>query len=84
MPNYSYECSCGHAFQDFRSMEKRKNAPCPNCGAEASQVIGGQAAVHSFKLGWFEHIADEPVYARNKAELRSLCERHGCYATGFD
>lgn len=47
MPMYDYFCSgCEHEFEEARRMEERHTAPCPSCGATASQVI---SAPH-FKL----------------------------------
>jgi len=35
MPIYEYKCECGHEFDDFLSISKRKKptkTPCPECG----------------------------------------------------
>jgi putative FmdB family regulatory protein len=85
MPNYSYRCRCGNTFNAFKPMVERHTAECPACGDAAAQTICHTPPnLVDFKYGWFEHIAPEPVYARSKKELRSLCERHNCYATGVD
>lgn len=84
MPMYTYECGCGFQFEDAKSIDDRKTCKCSNCGETARQIIGRPAGVIPFQLGWFEHIAAEPLYIRNKDELRAACEENNCYATGFD
>ncbi len=83
MPSYNYICKpCGE-FTTFRSMANRAFAKCPNCGKMAKQTVCSRpAGVHGFKFGWYENLDLEPVYVRNKKHLRSLCERHECYAPG--
>ena len=81
MPMYTYECpKCGVVFETFKKMSRRKSAKC-NCGARAAQVIGRIGGTSVFD-GHFEHIASEPIEAKNKKELREICNRHGVYAPG--
>lgn len=84
MPMYTYECSCGNEFEDVRSIADRKTCSCPKCGGDAAQGISRRTNAIPFQLGWFEHIADNPVYIHNKRELREVCDRHECSAAGFD
>lgn len=83
MPYYNYECSKGHEFEAINSIENRALSKCGKCGSIGKQTISRRpAAVHPFKYGEFEHIASEPLYIRNKQELRDACEKHECYAPG--
>lgn len=83
MPIYTYECKkCQAVFEAFNSIASRKQSQCPKCGENGDLTIGRPAAVHGFKLGWFEHIAHEPVYIKSKKHLKEECERRGCYAPG--
>ncbi len=81
MPIYNYECACGKEFTEWNSIEDRSTAKCPACNAKAKQVLS-IPAVHDFKLGWFEHITDQPVRVGSKKELKEMCDRHGVYAPG--
>lgn len=51
--------------------------------AEAEVILqsrSGQVApaVHIFQEGFYEHIADKPIYIKSKKELRRVCAEHGC------
>lgn len=83
MPLYNYECSCGREFQEWASIEERKNVRC-ECGKVAKQTICAPR-VHKFdvQLGEFEHITKDTVYAGSKQELKDLCKKHECYAPGI-
>lgn len=40
MPMYDYKCDhCGATFEELRSLAERQNAPCPECGQQASKVL---------------------------------------------
>jgi putative FmdB family regulatory protein len=83
MPLYNYQCSCGNEFESFNKIDDRALAKCEICGNLAEQTLSRRpAAVHNFKLGWFEHIAPDPVYAKSKKHLKELCNRYDCYAPG--
>lgn len=83
MPSYNYICKTHGNFTMYNSMADRAFAQCPNCAKMAEQTVCSRpAAVHEFNLGEFHDIDLVPVYARNKKELRSLCERFDCYAPG--
>ena len=81
MPLYNYKCPKGHEFEDFKSMNERHCAECPKCGKVANQTLSAPK-VHKDHLGWFEHIAPEPVYVKSKKHLKELCNRYDCYAPG--
>lgn len=83
MPLYNYKCSCGNEFEAFEKMDHSAFSKCPHCGSNGNQTICRRpAAVHDFKLGWFEHIAPDPVYVKSKKHLKELCNRYDCYAPG--
>jgi putative FmdB family regulatory protein len=40
MPTYDHECyECGHAWEDFYSINKEPPTECPECGGKARRVI---------------------------------------------
>ncbi len=83
MPLYNYLCSKGHKFEAANQMKNRAFSPCPNCGKMAKQTISRRpAAVHGFKFGMFEHIADKPIYVKGKKHMQVLCDENECYAPG--
>jgi len=46
--------------------------PCVKC-AECSKALGPRPkadfAIHIFKSGWYEHIALDPIYVKNRKQL---------------
>lgn len=38
-PLYDYICECGNEFDEFKKIEDRKNAICPECGETPKQKI---------------------------------------------
>lgn len=83
MPMYTYECECGKEFVELKTIAERETAQC-ECGKVAKQILARGPAVIPFQLGWFDHIAPDPVYIRSKKELREVTNRYECYATGFE
>lgn len=84
MPMYSFLCECGNEFTAFQPMAQHANSQCPRCSRIAPQILSKPPAVHGFRYGYFEHIAQEPVYAKSKRHLRELCAQHDCYAKVLD
>ena len=84
MPLYNYSCpDCNHNFEVINKICDRGCNRCLKCGNMARQAISRKpAAVHGFKLGWFEHIDIKPVYAKSKKHLRELCDQYDSYAPG--
>lgn len=85
MPTYSYLCPCGEQFEAINTIAERSTNPCPACGREAEITVAARPPyVQGFdnRLGWFEHIARDPVYAKSKKHLRELCNQHECEAPG--
>ena len=83
MPLYNYRCEKGHEFEAFNKIAERLSIRCTTCGSIAHQRLSKRPpAVHPFKFGYFEHTSPDGDYARNKAEMRSICERRGVYAPG--
>lgn len=53
--------------------------PC-QCGGRVRQVLvnsGIAFAREAFPKGEWEHVADDPVFIRDKAHLKDVCEEHG-------
>ena len=84
MPLYTYQClNCDRTFEAFSTIDDRKFSECAGCESIAELTIGRPAAVHDFALGWFEHLAHEPIYIKSRKQLKEECNRRGCYAPGI-
>ena len=57
---------------------------CGTCG----YFVGGNAqqapSVHIFPAGWWEHLTLEPVYIKNRKQLREVCAANGVRANILD
>ena len=50
MPTYDYQCKeCGHAFEEYQSMNAERLLVCPNCGKPALKRLMGSGAGMLFK-----------------------------------
>jgi len=80
MPLYDFLCSkCGKAHPDvFRSINTRDNPEPCSCGGIAQRQVSctSKGGVHMFRAGFYEHIAEEPIYCGTKADLRAACRNH--------
>lgn len=80
MPNYSYECVNGH--QDERTCsiaemeEFEAGKPACACGAPLQRVYRSQKPVR-FHEGWYEHIANDPVYITSAQQLADVARQNG-------
>ncbi len=45
MPTYEYQCAKGHAFEVSQRISERPKSKCPACGAKATRIISGGAAL---------------------------------------
>ncbi len=45
MPTYEYQCTKGHAFEVIQKISAKAKSKCPTCGARASRIISGGAAL---------------------------------------
>lgn len=80
---FDFECPGGHISEHFVDAEQRE-APCPECGAQASRLISAPRAKLEGFSGDFPTAGDHWVNMREskmKAERRTM-ERHGEYADG--
>lgn len=71
MPTYDYECdTCGHSFEQFRTVDRRHDASCPCCGEPGRLVISfGKVQISQFKP-FVEHNLDhDPVEIRTARQL---------------
>ncbi|HEC61953.1 MAG TPA: zinc ribbon domain-containing protein [bacterium] len=39
MSTYTYQCRCGHEFEDFQKMPGKSSMKCPECGQRAKKII---------------------------------------------
>ena len=79
MPIYQRRCKeCDHEWEEIRKIADCENTnPCPACGSGMVDRIIRPPHYTPFKEGWYEHIASDPIYCRNKKELREACQEHG-------
>lgn len=60
MPTYSYECDCGHNFEEFKLISKRNEATCPKCGnTNPTRLIGRGSGVIFKGDGFYESTKKE-------------------------
>lgn len=56
-------------------MADRKKVRCPTCNRLVAQILKpGHGGFTTFREGWYEHIANEPIYCRTPQELREACD----------
>lgn len=79
MPSYCLRCdACGIEEQHVVPISERNSIPL-ECG-HLGRVVIKPAAMHFFRVGWYEHITSEPLFIRNRKELHEACEKHGQYS----
>lgn len=71
------KCTCGNIFKTPPDREAFQYAECPSCGKLANRLIEGLPTLVNFRAGVYEHIAIDPIYCKNKRELREACKKHG-------
>ena len=76
MPIGIHRCDCGNVFETPPERVDYQYAKC-ECGKLANRIPPGAPALINFKEGWYEHIAADPIYCKNKGELRRACKDHG-------
>lgn len=77
MPLYDYKCECGKEFEALRTIDECESAPC-ECGKTASRTFSTRAArYHAFPEGWWDTLDVEPVYIKNKRQLKEECAKRG-------
>lgn len=82
MPSYNYECEeCDVFFTRFQTIEKRNTTVCPKCHDTATLRPPSPPAIATFKPGWFQDIAPDPIYVETPKQLLQECEKHECYSS---
>lgn len=60
--------------------DKLQEQKCSTCGGdlvlEVERAKGTSATYIPFKEGWYEHFAKDPIYIKNKQELKDACKKH--------
>lgn len=77
MPIYDMKCNiCGVEKELLCKINERRDQNCI-CGGHLMVQLNSSYAVHSFKAGYFEHIALEPIYCGSKRQLKGECDKRG-------
>ena len=77
MPLYDFQCTqCGKIIKDVYAKSDDRYLNC-SCGNVANRLMPAPAG-HVFKSGIYEHITEEPVYIKSKAELRAITRDNNC------
>lgn len=79
MPLYDFRCPSCHEIDIDIMQPSNADAPiCQVCQISMEKFHGGKpSAVHIFKEGFYEHVAEQPIYFRNKKDLKSFCKERG-------
>jgi len=48
------------------------------------KTVKSSPAVIIFREEWYEHIAENPIFIKNKKQLRHECEKRGMIAKALD
>jgi len=56
---------------------------CSECISCESTIASPAICTNSWVPGWYENIAPEPIYIRDKRHLFAECEKRGCLAKAF-
>jgi putative FmdB family regulatory protein len=74
MPTYEYFCpKCQINFEDFKTISKRKESICPNCGNKKNDCLIGRGNGIIFKGSGFY----ETDYKRQQSAKKSCFEELG-------
>jgi len=61
---------------------------CKECGGDLEPRLKaptGECATYiPFKSGWYEHIAKDPIYIKDKYALRAACKKHNMGSNYLD
>jgi putative FmdB family regulatory protein len=77
MPTYTYECACGHTFdQVLRMHDYTLEYPCPRC-RETARRIYKPIQISVFTPFVTSDITGEPVEISSRRTENALCKEHG-------
>ena len=81
MPLYDYKCTkCEDIQADVFAKVEQRQLVCPKCGSDSERMLPRPGNVNVFKAGFYEHIAEEPIYCGSKADLRAACRQNQSYS----
>ena len=76
MPTYAMECQvCKKIEEVFCKISEMDSQRC-SCGGGLLAKISTPNYI-PFHGGWYEHIADKPIYIKNKRQLQHECQKRG-------
>ena len=80
--HYEYKCECGEVFDEFRSVEQRRTAPCPACGRLAPLQFIPNAGLNHIKP--FQSYVDtnlspsgDPILVESRSQKRRMMKQQG-------
>ena len=79
MPLYDFECTnpdCDQVFEALAKYEEREKIRCKVCGDTTLCLVGNGRYI-PFHSGWYEHLGPDPIYIKNKQQLRQVCKDNG-------
>jgi len=79
---YDYKCSCGHIFEDSKSVAQRHTSVCPKCGRVADLLFRPRslsAAGQKFIPYVDTNISPdgEPMLVESRSQKRQLLKQQG-------
>ena len=76
MPVYSYKCDkCCTEWDNINKVAARADEVCRVCGRLATLILSIPGQHISFRSGFFEHIAPDPIYINSKQKLKDECNK---------
>jgi putative FmdB family regulatory protein len=85
MPDYLYECrECSRQWREVHKIaDRNRPGPCPDCNGAGDKVFEAPNP-NVFRARWFEGIDSQPVFVESESQLKSICEKNGCYVEKDD
>ena len=81
MPTYDYLCTrCEKEFEGWAKIAERRDTKCTCGGSVEIMFKPARRAVVTFTPGWWNDIADKPVYCETPQELRDACDKNDAYS----
>lgn len=82
MPLYEYTCEgCNAVFDAYNTIDNRREQHCLECDSPTPcELLISAPTIVGFQSGWFEHIADDPIYIETPQQLREECAKRGKYS----
>ena len=77
MPLYDVKCSgCGKEEAVLAKLADFDNIRCMDCDNPMRVLITMKSHPVTFREGYFDNIANDPIYCRTPQELRDACDEH--------